>query len=280
MERRMTASGTSDGHSAVRIDFSGQTVLITGAATGLGYAIAEQFGLAGAAVAINDLTAERVERACDRLSSQGIVCHGFPADVRDGAAVRRMVEQVSASLGVPDVVVANAGLYPNTPFLELGEEEWDRVLDTNLKGVFLTCQAAARAMVSAGRKGCLITISSGAANAAYWGWSHYCTSKAGVVMLTRAMALELGPHGLRVNAVLPGYIDVEEGGAHLDETYKMAARAAVPLGRAGTPQDVARVVLLLASPLASYISGASLAVDGGSGAGRAGVRPVQSHATS
>ncbi len=259
------------------MNFAGQTILVTGAATGLGYAIAEQFGRAGAAVAINDLTDERVERACARLSSQGVVCRGFPADVREGAAVRRMVEQVSAALGVPDIVVANAGLYPNTPFLELSEEEWDRVLDTNLKGVFLTCQAVARAMISAGRQGCLITISSGAANAAYWGWSHYCTSKAGVVMLTRAMALELGAHGIRVNAVLPGYIDVEEGGAHLDEAYKAAARAAVPLGRAGTPDDVARAVMLLASPLAGYVSGAALAVDGGSGAGRAGVRPVQRH---
>ena len=276
----MTVSEKDVGQGEDPMSFSGQTVLVTGAATGLGYAIAKAFGQAGAAVAVNDLSRERVERACAQLSTQGIACHGFPADVRDRLAVQRMVDDAVAALGGLDIVVASAGIYPNTPFLELSEDEWDRVLDTNLKGVFLTCQAAARAMISAGRGGSLITISSGAATTAFWGWSHYCTSKAGVVMLTRAMALELGQHGIRVNAVLPGYIDVEEGGAHLDEAYKAAARTAAPLGRPGTPEDVARAVLLLASPLASYVSGAALVVDGGSSAGRAAVRPVQRHASS
>ncbi len=275
----MTASERGVGQREDWMSFSGQRVLVTGAATGLGYAIATAFGEAGAAVAVNDLSRERVERACAQLSAQGIACHGFPADVRDRLAVQHMVDDAVAALGGLDIVVASAGIYPNTPFLELSEDEWDRVLDTNLKGVFLTCQAAARAMVSAGRGGSLITISSGAATTALWGWSHYCTSKAGVVMLTRAMALELGQHGIRVNAVLPGYIDVEEGGAHLDEAYKAAARTAAPLGRPGTPEDVARAVLLLASPLASYVSGAALVVDGGSSAGRAGVRPVRWHAS-
>ena len=126
-------------------------------------------------------------------------------------------------------MVANAGIYPNTPFLDLSEKEWDSVLDTNLKGVFLTCQAAARVMVRTRRGGQIITMSSRAANTAYWGWAHYCTSKAAVVMLTKAMALELGEHDIRVNAVLPRYIDVEEGGRHLDEAYKNAARSAIPL---------------------------------------------------
>jgi NAD(P)-dependent dehydrogenase (short-subunit alcohol dehydrogenase family) len=178
-----------------------------------------------------------------------------------------------AELGVPDVAVANAGIYPNTPFLDVSVEELDRVLDTNVKGVFLTCQAVARAMISAEQPGRLITVASGAANTAIWGWSHYCSSKAAVVMLTRAMAMELGRHGIRANSVLPGYVDVPEGGAPLDEEYKEAARHSSPLGRPGDPSDVARAVLLLASPLADYVSGASLAVDGGSGAGRVGVRP-------
>lgn len=255
-------------------NFSGQVVLVTGAATGLGLAIAEAFGRAGARVAVNDLSAERVEAAVAQLSGQGIECCGFSADVRRSEDVRRMVDGIVAELGVPNVTVANAGIYPNTPFLDLSEEEWDRVMETNVKGVFLTCQAGARAMVAAGQSGSIVALSSGAANVAFWGWSHYCASKAAVVMLTKAMALELGEHGIRVNAVLPGYIDVPEGGAPLHEGYKEAARRAIPLGRPGEPTDIAQAVLMLASPAAGYVNGVALAVDGGSSAGRLGARPL------
>ena len=260
---------------AIALDFTGQVVLVTGGATGLGLAIAQAFGRAGATVALNDLLPERTEQAAADLRAAGISCRGFAADVRDAAAVRGMVEQVTDELGVPDVTVANAGIYPNTPFLDLAEDEWDRVIDTNLKGTFLTCQSVARALVEAGRGGRFVLISSGAANNAIWGWSHYCASKSAVVMLSRAMALELGEHGIRVNAVLPGYIDVPEGGTHLDDGYKRAAREAIPIGRPGEPADIAGAVLLLASPLADYVNGAALTVDGGSGAGRTGVRPAR-----
>lgn len=257
----------------ISIDFSDQVVLVTGAAAGLGFATAEAFGRAGASVALNDLSPERVERAAAELAAMGVACRGFAADVRSLGAVRGMVERITAELGVPDVTVANAGIYPNTPFLDLSEEEWDRVIDTNVKGVFLTCQTVARSLVSANRGGRMIVIASGAANAPLWGWSHYSASKAAVAMLARAMAFELGEHGIRVNAVLPGYIDVPEGGAHLDETYKSAARTSNPIGRPGEPADIAQTVLLLASPLAGYVSGAALTVDGGSSAGPIGVRP-------
>jgi NAD(P)-dependent dehydrogenase (short-subunit alcohol dehydrogenase family) len=259
---------------AIAIDLAGQTALITGGATGLGLAIARRLGQAGARVALNDLTPERAGNACRELSAAGVTCAAFPTDVRDRAAVEEMVRAVCDRFGAPDIVVANAGLYPVSSFLEMREDEWDRVLDTNLKGVFLTCQAAARAMIAAGTQGRIVTMSSGAANNAFWGWSHYCVSKAGVVMLTKAMALELGEHGIRVNAVLPGYIDVPEGGAHLSEAYKAGARGASPLGRPGTPDDIADAVVMLASPLAGFVSGATLSVDGGSGAGRGGVRPT------
>ncbi len=256
------------------VRFDDRVVLVTGAATGLGLAIAEAFGRAGARLALNDRRPDRLDAACARLAAGGVRCSAHPADVRDAVAVTRMFDGAVAEQGVPDVVVANAGLYPNTPFLDVSPEEWDRVLDTNLKGAFLTCQAAARTMVAAGQGGCIVTVSSGAATTAARGWSHYCASKAGLVMLTRAMALELGEHGIRANAVLPGYVDVEEGGSHLDPAYKAAARAAAPLGRPAEPEDVANAILLLASPLAGYVSGAALAVDGGSGTGRVGVRPA------
>jgi 3-oxoacyl-[acyl-carrier protein] reductase len=257
----------------ISFDYAGQVVLVTGAATGLGFAIASAFGQAGASVAVNDLSPQRVSAATETLEGIGIECGGFPADVRDGTAVRAMVDSVIARFGVPDVTVVNAGIYPNTPFLEIAGDEWERVIDTNLTGAFLTCQAAARAMVAARKHGQIVTVSSGAANAAFRGWAHYSASKAALVMLTRSMALELGEHGIRANTVLPGYIDVPEGGEHLDEAYKRDARLASPLGRPGTPEDIANAVLMLASPLAGYVSGATVSVDGGAGAGRKGIVP-------
>ncbi|MBW3631969.1 MAG: SDR family oxidoreductase [Chloroflexi bacterium] len=259
---------------AVALDYNGEIALISGGATGLGFAIARAFGLCGATIALNDLAEDRVAAACERLRTEAIACRGSAADVRDAEAVSTLISATEEELGAPSIVVANAGLYPNTPFLDLSETEWDRVIDTNLKGVFLLCQAAARSMVRAGVAGRIIVISSTAAQRAIGGWSHYCTSKAAAVMLTRAMALELGPHGIRVNTVLPGYIDVDEGGQHLSLAYREGARAAAPLGRAGTPEDVARGVLLLASPLADYISGAAVVIDGAASAGPVGLRVV------
>ena len=258
------------------LDYSGEIALISGGATGLGFAIARAFGLCGATIALNDLTEDRVAAACELLRAETIACRGYAADVRDAEAVSTLISAAENELGAPGIVVANAGLYPNTPFLDLSEAEWDRVIDTNLHGVFLLCQAAARAMVRAGATGRIIVISSTAAQRAIRGWSHYCASKAATVMLTRAMALELGPHGIRVNTVLPGYIDVDEGGRHLSLAYRQGARAASPLGRVGTPDDVARGVLLLASPLADYISGAAVVIDGAASAGPVGLRVVDS----
>jgi NAD(P)-dependent dehydrogenase (short-subunit alcohol dehydrogenase family) len=258
------------------LDYRGEIVLVTGGATGLGFAIARAFAGAGTAIAVNDLEPSRVEAACETLRQLSVPCLGCAADVRDSAAVGACLAEVERKLGTPSIVVANAGLYPNSPFLEMPESEWDRVIDTNLKGVFLTCQAAARAMVRAGKGGRIIVISSTAAERAIRGWSHYCASKAAVKMLTRAMALELGVYDIRVNAVLPGYIDVAEGGRHLSPAYRAAARGTTALGRAGTPDDVARAVLLLASPLADFVSGAALVVDGGASAGPIGLRPVDS----
>ena len=258
----------------IEIDFSGQVALVTGGATGLGLATARAFGRAGATVAVIDLTAERAEGAAAGLREEGIKARGWAADVRDGEMVTRTIEAVAENLGRLDVAVANAGVYPNSPFLELREEEWRRVIDTNLTGVFLTCQAAARAMIRAGNGGRMVTLSSGAANHAIWGWAHYSASKAGVVALTRGMALELASHGIRVNAVLPGFIDVPEGGAALAESYRQASRAAIPL-RHGAPEDIANAVVMLSSPLTGFVTGTTLVVDGGSSAGRVHLRPVE-----
>jgi 3-oxoacyl-[acyl-carrier protein] reductase len=259
---------------SIQLDFSGEIVLVTGGATGIGFAIARAFGLCVATIALNDLSEDRVEAAREQLRQESIACRGYMVDVRDAGAVSAFVTTVEEELGAPSVVVANAGLYPNTPFLDLSEAEWDRVIDTNLKGVFLVCQAAAQLMVRAGKARRIIVVSSTAAQRAIWDWSHYCTSKAAAVMLTRAMALELGMHGIRANAVLPGYIDVAEGGRHLSLAYQEGARSVASLRRPGTPEDVARGVLMLASPLAEYINGAAVVIDGGASAGPVALRVV------
>ncbi|RIK47010.1 MAG: hypothetical protein DCC58_01280 [Chloroflexi bacterium] len=259
---------------SVSIDFEGRVALVTGGATGLGLAIAEALGQAGARLALNDISSTRAERACAGLLAAGYVCHPVPADVRDATAVQAMVDATITQYGRLDIVVANAGVYPNTPFLDLTESEWDFTFDTNAKGVFLTCRSAARAMLELGEGGAIVTISSGAATNAIWGWSHYCASKAAVVMLTKGMALELAQHNIRVNAVLPGFIDVPEGGAPLSPAFREAQHAAIPRPRLGEPRDIANAVVLLASPLADWITGTTLVVDGGSSAGRAKLRPV------
>ncbi|HUG16834.1 MAG TPA: SDR family NAD(P)-dependent oxidoreductase [Thermomicrobiales bacterium] len=261
---------------ATAFELNERIVLVTGGATGLGLAISQAFGDAGARIALSDLREGSAASAAESLRRDGIDCRAYAADVRDRAAIRHVVAAVERDFGRLDIVVANAGVYPNTPFLEMTEDQWDSVLDTNLKGVFLTCQAGAEAIIRGDRGGQIIALSSGAANHAIWGWSHYCASKAGVVALVRSMALELAPHDIRVNAILPGYIDVPEGGARLAESYKQAARSSIPIGRPGTPADIANAVLLLASPLAGFVTGASLVVDGGSSAGRAQLRPVDS----
>jgi 3-oxoacyl-[acyl-carrier protein] reductase len=250
------------------MEFAGQTVLVTGGGTGLGLAIARTMARRGARIALNDISPDRLDRARRDLESKGVNVFTVAADVRDQHAVNDMVASVVEHNGSIDMLVANAGVYPVSRFLDMPEHEWDNVLDTNLKGTFLTCQAVARHMIQAVTRGRIITISSGAANAAITGWAHYCTSKAGVVMLTRAMALELASHGIRVNSILPGYIDVEDGGRHLSERYKAEARAGIPLGRPGTPEDVANAVALVASERAGFITGAAIPVDGGSSSGR------------
>jgi 3-oxoacyl-[acyl-carrier protein] reductase len=254
--------------------FASERVLITGAAAGIGLAIARAFGSEGDLLILNDRDQDRIERVRSNFVEAGIRCVAAPADVRDRRQTTEAIELTALEHGAPTIVVANAGVYPNTPFLEMSAEEWELVLDTNLNGVFLTFQAAARAMIAEDIRGHLITISSGAANNAIWGWSHYCASKAAAVMLTRSMALELGEHGIRANAILPGYIDVETGGAHLSQTYRDGARTSNPLSRPGTSEDIANAVLMLASPLAAFVNGAVLAVDGGASAGRIGLRPV------
>src|SRR3989442_4665404 len=175
---------------ATTTDFSGHTVLVTGAAAGIGFGIGAAFHAAGGRVALGDVNTSGLGRAAERLgASNRVFTHAV--DVRDASSVEKFVAAAESALGPVTIAVANAGIYPNCPVLEMTQEEWDRVMETNMRGVFLTCRAAARSMKAGARAGKIITISSGAYASGRVGASHYCASKAGVVMFTRVLAMEL-----------------------------------------------------------------------------------------
>jgi 3-oxoacyl-[acyl-carrier protein] reductase len=248
-------------------DFTGQTVLITGAAAGIGYGISEAFHAAGARVALGDLNETALARAADRLGrSPRVFTH--PVDVRQAASVDKLVAAAERTFGPVTVAIANAGVYPNCPVVEMSVEEWDRVIEINMRGVFLTCQAAARSMVARGAGGKIVTLASGAAFSGRKGAAHYCASKAGVVMFTKVLAMELGPHRVNVNCIAPGLVTVDRDETQVSEEYVKTLVGNIPWGRAGTPADIARAALFLASAEADFITGETLAVDGGSGTGR------------
>jgi 3-oxoacyl-[acyl-carrier protein] reductase len=248
-------------------DFSDRTVLVTGAAAGIGFGISEAFHAAGARVALGDLNEAALGRAAERLGhSSRVFTHAL--DVRDAGSVQKFIAAAEGALGPLSVAVANAGIYPNCPVVEMAVEEWDRVIETNLRGVFLTCQAAARSMVARKAPGKIITLASGAYNSGRKGAAHYCASKAGVVMFTKVLAMEMGPHRINVNCIAPGLVTVERDVTQVSEEYVKTLTSNIPWGRAGTPADIARAALFLASPDADFITGEVLSVDGGSSTGR------------
>jgi 3-oxoacyl-[acyl-carrier protein] reductase len=242
----------------------GQVALVTGAQQGIGRAIAVALAQDGADVGINYLddtaAAGEVAGKVRGLGRRACLVQGDVARPRDAEA---MVAKVAGELGAPTILVNNAGVFPRVEFLAMTESDWDHVLDVNLKGSFLCAQAAARRMVEAGRGGAIVNLASVAMRGAPLG-VHYSASKAGVMGLTRAMALALAPHRIRVNAIAPGLTDTAQPRYGNTEAELVDMGRQIPLeGRMATPDEIARVAVFLAAEESGWITGQTIHVNGG-----------------
>ena len=238
--------------------------LVTGAQQGIGRAIAVCFAAAGADVAINYLDdLSGAQAVADQVRALGRRAHLVQTDVAVVDQVRAMVATVEHEFGRLDVMVNNAAIYPRVPLLAMEPADWDGLMDVNLRGTFFGLQAAARAMVASGRQGAIINLASRSMFGAIRG-AHYSASKGGVVSLTRAAALELAPHRIRVNAIAPGLTDTAQPRHGNSETEIAAMAGALPLGRMAVPEDIAQTALFLASDASAMMTGQVLHVNAGS----------------
>jgi NAD(P)-dependent dehydrogenase (short-subunit alcohol dehydrogenase family) len=255
---------------AIIMLLEGKTAFVTGSGGRLGGRIAEVLAREGANVALADISLDAARAKAEAIARSGRKTVAVSGDVSVQADVERMMEEAEKTLGPADILVNAAGIFPNCPLLEMTVEEWDRVFAVNVRGTMLACQALARRWVANGIKGSIVNITSGAATSARKGGSHYCSSKAAANMLTHVLAIELGPHGIRVNAVAPGLIldeVVKESQPGIHPYVEMMLQA-TPLKRTGNPDDIAETVAFLASERAAWTTGAILEVTGGSHCGR------------
>jgi len=242
----------------VNIDLSGRTALVTGSTRGIGRAIAESLAGAGARVAV---VGRDTARAADVASAIGRDAAGFACDVGDVASVTALVDSVEQSFGKIDILVNNAGLTRDNILFRLKDDDWDAVLDVNLRGAFVAIRAASRGMMKR-RWGRIVNIASVVGITGNKGQANYAASKAGLIGLTKSVAKELASRNILINAVAPGFIETDMTAAMTPEA-RATLSGQIPLERLGTPNDIAGAVTFLVSDLASYITGQVLIVDGG-----------------
>jgi 3-oxoacyl-[acyl-carrier protein] reductase len=257
------ADAASNPKPGVTVDLSGQVALVTGASRGIGRAIALQLARCGASVAGVARSKEGpLAATIAAIREAGGTAEGFAADVAKAEDVNRVVEEVEAAFGGKiQVLVNNAGITKDGLFLRMEDDAWDAVVDTNLKGTFLFCRAVGALMMRQ-RYGRIINVTSVSALRGNPGQANYSASKAGVIGLTQTIAKELASRGVTVNAVAPGFITTDMTDV-LPDKVKAEVKERIPVRRLGAPEDIADLVTYLASPSASYVTGQTIAVDGG-----------------
>lgn len=247
--------------------FEGKTALVTGAARGIGLATARLLAAEGAAVVLNDLDATAVQQAVASLAAEGLPVSGLAADIGDEAAVEQLFAEAIQTLGGLDILVNNAGITRDNLLFRMSVDDWDQVLRVHLRGTFLCTRAAQRQMVEQ-RSGRIVNLSSTSA-LGNRGQANYSSAKAGIQAFTRTAAIELGPYGITVNAVAPGFVDTEMTRQTAlrrgfePEAYQQQRAKNIPLGRVGQPGDIARVIAFLCSDDAAFVSGQVIYVKGG-----------------
>jgi 2-deoxy-D-gluconate 3-dehydrogenase len=253
------------------ISLKGKKAIITGGAMGIGFAISYRLAEAGAAIAIADINETEAEKACQKLKKMGYLALAIKCDVSREEDIKSMISIAVKELGGIDILVNNAGIYPRIPIEKMTTADFDHIISTNLKSIFLSSREAIRNMIEQNKGGCIINLASiDAVHPSGKGLIAYDTSKGGVLTMTKSLALEIGQHSIRVNSIAPGAILTEGAITTMRETSSgsgksllKALMARMALGRMGNADDIGRVALFLASDLASYITGSVIYVDGG-----------------
>jgi NAD(P)-dependent dehydrogenase (short-subunit alcohol dehydrogenase family) len=244
-----------------------KVAIITGARRGMGRTHALTLAKAGAKVVVSDISLEDCQKVVKEIEKEGGQAMALKCDVSKKEEVEAMVKKTIETFGKVDILVNNAGILQFKPLLELTEEDWDKVLGVNLRGYFLCAQACAKEMIKQKLGGAIVNIASiamGGMGVGFPAISHYCASKGGIVAMTEAVALELAPHNIRVNAIAPGAIDTPmSSSTKQDPKVLEGTLARIPMHRMGKPEEISNAVLFLASDKSSYMTGSVVVVDGG-----------------